>query len=114
MERLTHEADFGLEDWEETLFFVPSDPNGSYNILDIAKQQGKPEFDKILIEISLRLAAIENILGDNYDMERLKTILSKCITLRQEVAEKMKLVGNVTVERLREIMEAERMRNHEV
>lgn len=85
MERLTHEADFGLEDWEETLFLVPSDPYGAYNILDIAKQQGNSEFDKILIEISLRLAAIENILGDNYDLDRLK-----------------------------EIMEAERMRNHEV
>ena len=105
MERLTHEADFGLEDWEETLFFVSSDPWGAYNILDIAKQQGNPEFDKILIEISLRLAAIEDILGDEYDLDRLETILSQCMTMRQEVAETMKLVGNVTVERLREIME---------
>lgn len=107
MERLTHEADFGLEDWEETLFFVPSDPYGAYNILDVAKQQGNPEIDKILIEISLRLAAIEDILGDEYDLDRLETILSQCMTMREEVAEKMKLVGNVTVERLREIMEAE-------
>ena len=27
VERLTYEADFGLEDWEETLFFVKSDPD---------------------------------------------------------------------------------------
>ena len=60
MERLTHEADFGFEDWEETLFFVKSDPNGAYNILDIAKYQGEPEFDEILKNISLRLAAYEN------------------------------------------------------
>ena len=60
MERLTHEADFGFEDWEETLFLVKSDPNGAYNILDIAKYQGEPEFDEILKNISLRLAAYEN------------------------------------------------------
>lgn len=60
MERLTHEADFGLEDWEETLFFVKSDPNGAYNILDIAKYQGEPEFDEILKNVALRLAAYED------------------------------------------------------
>lgn len=54
MERLTHEADFGLEDWEETLFFVKSDPNGAYNILDVAKYQGEPEFDEILKNVALR------------------------------------------------------------
>lgn len=54
-----------------------------------------------------RLGKIEDILGDEYDLERLETILSQCMTMRQEVAEKMKIVGNVTVERLREIMEAE-------
>lgn len=60
MERLTHDADFGLEDWEETLFFVKSDPNGAYNILDIARFQGEAEFDEILKNIALRLAAYED------------------------------------------------------
>ena len=60
MERMTHEADFGLEDWEETLFFVKSDPNGAYNILDIAKYQGEAEFDEILKNVALRLAAYED------------------------------------------------------
>lgn len=60
MERLTHEADFGLEDWEETLFFVKSDPSGAYNIIDIAKYQGESEFDEILKNVALRLAAYEN------------------------------------------------------
>ena len=60
MKRLTHEADFGLEDWEETLFFVKSDPNGAYNILDVAKYQGEPEFDEILKNVALRLAAYED------------------------------------------------------
>ena len=60
MERITQEADFGLEDWEETLFFVKSDPNGAYNILDIAKYQGESEFDEILKNVALRLAAYED------------------------------------------------------
>ena len=60
MERLTHDVDFGLEDWEETLFFVKSDPNGAYNILDIARFQGEAEFDEILKNIALRLAAYED------------------------------------------------------
>lgn len=60
MERLTHDADVGFEDWEETLFFVKSDPNGAYNILDIARFQGEAEFDEILKNIALRLAAYED------------------------------------------------------
>ena len=86
MERLTHEADFGFEDWEETLFSVKSDPNGAYNILDIAKYQGEEEFDQVLINIALRLAAIENILGDDYDLDRLKELVEadrdgRCVVL---------------------------------
>lgn len=77
MKRLTYEADFGLEDWEETLFFVESDPNGAYNILDIAKEQGDPEFDEILKSIVLRLSAIENILGDDYDLDRLRELVKE-------------------------------------
>lgn len=80
MKRLTFEADFGLEDWEETLFFVESDPTGAYDILDIAKREGEKEFDEILINIALRLAEIENILGDDYDYE----LLSKLVTAYKE------------------------------
>ena len=86
MERLTHEADFGLEDWEETLFFVKSDPNGAYNIIDIAKYQGEPEFDEILKNAALRLAAIEDILGDEYDLDELREMVQadregRCVVL---------------------------------
>ena len=60
MDRLTHIADFGLEDWVEILYLVKGDLNGAYNILDIARFQGKEEFDEILKNISLRLAAYED------------------------------------------------------
>lgn len=32
MERLTHEVDFELEEWDQTLYSVKSDPDGAYNI----------------------------------------------------------------------------------
>ena len=88
MERLTHKADFGLEDWEETLFFVKSDPNGAYNILDVAKYQGEPEFDEILKNVALRLAAYEDILGDDYDLDRLRELVEadrdgRCVIFRK-------------------------------
>ena len=108
MERLTHEADFGFEDWEETLFFVKSDPDGAYNILDIAKYQGEEEFDQVLINIALRLAAIENILGDDYDLDRLKVIVNQRMTMREEVAERFRITKDVPVERISELVEADR------
>lgn len=96
MERLTHIADFGMEDWEETLFLVPSDPAGAYNILDIARHQGEPEFNEILKNISLRLAAIEDILGDEYDLDRLRELKQaddegRCVVLPCKVGQKVKV-----------------------
>ncbi len=78
MKRLTCRADFGLEEWEETLLFVESDPNGAYNIIDIAKQQGDTEFDEILKNVSLRLADIEDIISDEngeYDLDLIAEIV---------------------------------------
>ena len=60
MERLTHEADFGFEEWEQTLYSVNSDQGGAYNILDIARYEGEGEFDEILKTISLRLKYYED------------------------------------------------------
>lgn len=111
MERLTHEADFGLEDWEETLFFVKSDPNGAYNIIDIAKYQGEPEFDEILKNVALRLAAYEDILCDDtdeYDLDRLSVLCNQRMTMREEVSERFSLTAKMPLDRLREIAEAER------
>ena len=111
MERLTHEADFGLEDWEETLFFVKSDPNGAYNIIDIAKYQGELEFDEILKNVALRLAAIEDILCDSeneYDLDRLRVLCNQRMTMRDEVSERFSLTKDIPLDRLRKIAEAER------
>lgn len=105
MERLTHEADFGFEDWEETLFFVKSDPNGAYDILDIAKYQGEPEFDEILKNISLRLAAYENT-----DLEP-EEISALCdMDRRAKMAEMLHLEESfgVSIDRLRELAQADR------
>ena len=73
MNRLTHIADFGLEDWDEILYLVKGDLNGAYNILDIARFQGKEEFDEILKNISLRLAAYEDT---GLEPEKIKEILN--------------------------------------
>ena len=82
MKRLTHEADFGLEDWEETLFFVKSDPNGAYNILDIAKYQGESEFDEILKNVALRLAAYENTGLEPEEIIELKARMERLEALK--------------------------------
>ena len=105
MERLTHEADFGFEDWEETLFFVKSDPNGAYNILDIAKYQGEPEFDEILKNISLRLAAYENT---DLEPEEISTLCD--MDRRAKMAEMLHLEESlgVSIDRLRELAQADR------
>lgn len=86
MERLTHEADFGLPEWEQTNFEVKSDPGGAYNIIDIAEGSGETEFHEILVEIALRLKTIEDILGDDYDLERLRELVEadlagRCVVL---------------------------------
>ena len=102
MERLTHEADFGLEDWEETLFFVKSDPNGAYNIIDIAKYQGEPEFDEILKNVALRLAAYEDAgLGP-------EEIVKICEDIENGYMKSTARRYGVPVDRLRELVEADR------
>ena len=97
MKRLTCRADFGLEEWEETLLFVESDPNGAYNIIDIAKQQGDTEFDEILKSVSLRLAAIEDIISDKngeYDLDLIAEIVKakrdgRCVILPCKIGDKL-------------------------
>lgn len=116
MERLTHEADFGLEDWEETLFFVKSDPNGAYNILDIAKYQGESEFDEILKNVALRLAAYENTGLEPEEIKAIAGLASENCTktadaidkLLQDDAELKSYRELGSIDRLRELAQADR------
>lgn len=65
------------------------------------------EFDKFID----RLAAIENILGDDYDLDRLEVMVTQCMTLRDEVAERFSITAKIPLDRLRELVEADRDRN---
>lgn len=55
-----------------------------------------------------RLAAIEDILGDEYDLNRLLQLVSQRMTMREDVSERMKLVGNMPIDRLRDLVEDDR------
>ena len=54
------------------------------------------------------LAAIEDILGDDYDLERLKVMMTQCMSMREEVSERFRITGSIPVERLRELVEADK------
>lgn len=122
MERLTHEADFGLEDWEETLFFVKSDPNGAYNILDVAKYQEEPEFDEILKNVALRLAAYENTGLEPEEVQAIAGLASEnCAKtadaidkLLQDDAELKSYRELGPIDRLRELAQADKIIGKEV
>lgn len=62
------------------------------------------EFDKFID----RLAAIEDILGDDYDLDRLEVMVNQCMTLRNEVAERFSITAKIPLDRLRELVEADR------
>lgn len=55
-----------------------------------------------------RIGAIEEILGDDYDLDYLRNLANQRMTMREDVAERMKLVGGIPIERLRELVEADR------
>ena len=58
-----------------------------------------------------RLADIEDILcdgTDEYDLDRLRVIISQCMTMRDEVSHRFSLTAKIPLDRLREIAEAER------
>ncbi len=63
MERLTHKTDMGWDAWEEILYSVSYDPEGVYNILDLANEygiEGQEDCAEILKSISVRLKAYED------------------------------------------------------
>ncbi len=54
-----------------------------------------------------RLFAIEEILGDDYDLERLRVIVNQRMSMREEVQERFSITKNIPVDRLRELMKAD-------
>ena len=55
-----------------------------------------------------RLTDIEDILGDEYDLDRLKVIVNQCMTMREEVSQRFSLTAKITLDRLKELVEAEK------
>jgi hypothetical protein len=87
MERLTIWADMGFDDWEEIYYKVSSDPEGAYDILDLANLYGQyadAESANILQDISVKLKAYEDIgLTPEQLLEIDKMYYDKC----EEVSE---------------------------
>ena len=52
-----------------------------------------------------RLAAIEDILGDEYDLDRLSVMVNQCMTMREEVAQRFALTAKIPLDRLRGLVE---------
>ena len=59
-------------------------------------------------ELEKQLADIKNILGDEYDLDRLRVIMNQRVSLKEEVAERWKLTGDIPLGRLAEIVRAEK------
>ena len=59
-------------------------------------------------EMLVRLCQIENILGDDYDLDRLEVMMTQCMSMREEVSERFRITGSIPVERLRELVEADK------
>lgn len=54
-----------------------------------------------------RLTAIEDILGDEYDLDRLSVLCNQRMTMRDEVSQRFSLTAKIPLDRLREITIAE-------
>ena len=54
-----------------------------------------------------RLAAIEDILGDEYDLNRLEVILGQRMSMREEVSERFSMTSHIPLDRLRVLVDAD-------
>lgn len=61
--------------------------------------------DSQSLRIYNRLAAIEDILGDDYDLDRLAVMCNQRMTMRDEVSERFSLTAKIPLDRLRELVE---------
>lgn len=59
-------------------------------------------------ELFNRLGKIEDILGDDYDLDRLKVIVNQQMTMREEVSQRFSLTAKIPLDRLKELVEADR------
>ena len=62
-------------------------------------------------ELYYRLFQIEEILcdsGDEYDLDRLSVLCNQRMTMREEVSQRFNLTAKISLDRLREIVEADR------
>ena len=59
-------------------------------------------------ELHARLSKIEDILGDDYDLDRLAAIMNQRMSMREDVAERWKLTSGIPLARLRELAQADR------
>lgn len=59
-------------------------------------------------ELHARLSKIEDILGDDYDLDRLAAIMNQRMSMREDVAERWKLTSGIPIDRLRELAQADR------
>lgn len=55
-----------------------------------------------------RLAAIEDILGDEYDLDRLSVLCNQRMSMREEMSQRFSLTAKIPLDRLRELVEADR------
>lgn len=55
-----------------------------------------------------KLSTIEDILGDDCDLDRLRVIVNQRMSMRDEVAKRFEITKNIPLDRLRELVEAGR------
>lgn len=56
-------------------------------------------------ELYYRLSQIEDILGDEYDLDRLSVLCNQRMTMREEVSQRFSLTAKIPLDRLRELAE---------
>lgn len=62
-------------------------------------------------DLYYRLSQIEDILcdgTDEYDLDRLRVLCNQRMTMREEVSQRFSLTAKISLDRLREIVEADR------
>ena len=80
--------------------FIPVDQKEYKAFVRNEKPSGK--------QIYKRLLEIEDILGDEYDLERLKVLVNQRMTMREEVAERFSITKDIPVDRLKWLVEADK------